>query len=328
MFFSIVVPVFNAEKYVLKTLNALLDQDFNKNCYEIIMVNDGSSDSTASLLSGYSDKIILINQKNAGPAAARNSGARAARGEIIVFTDSDTIPEKDWLKKLSEPFKNPAIKACAGTYSNANKSFFLSRLIQNELKTRYARFSNFIRFAGTYNLAVRKPLFDEIGGFDTTYLQASGEDNDFCYKIVKSGNLIKFVADARVAHFHTSNIFKYLKEQFRHGFWRAKLYLNYPERLSGDDYTYWKDILESLISTISIIASMLLPLLSPKNELFRKLSFFLLILLSVLASLELHSSCNLHKDAFSITLTWLILFLRAFARSSGFICGIIAIIWK
>lgn len=92
---SIVVPVYNVEKYLKECINSLLEQDF-RGQYEIICVNDGSTDSSLQVLKEYeksNEKIVLINQKNKGLSAARNTGLKNAKGKYVMFIDSD-----DYLK--------------------------------------------------------------------------------------------------------------------------------------------------------------------------------------------------------------------------------------
>lgn len=317
---SVVIPVFNAEKFINATINAVLDQKTEDFAIELITVNDGSKDGTLAILERFGDKIKLINQENRGPAAARNAGAHAASGEIIVFTDSDTIPQADWLANLYQVFKNENVSACAGSYCIANPESVLSRIIQSEIEFRYKSFKRMIRFAGTYNLAVTKELFEQTGGFDEAYRQASGEDNDFCYKIVKTGNLIRFVEDAKVAHFHTEKPFKYLKEQYRHGFWRARLYFEHPEKMSGDDYTFWKDIIEPPLAILGFIFMAKSILFRGKQNSKNSLGvipFLFLVLLELWQAQKLQISA---KDrVFAVK----IMFLRTFARTAGFVMGIL-----
>lgn len=96
--FSIIVPVYNVEKYIKKCLDSILNQSFKD--YEVIVVNDGTKDNSIELIQDYPVKII--NQKNQGLSVARNKGVKHATGEYIIFIDSDDWIEKDLLKKLNE----------------------------------------------------------------------------------------------------------------------------------------------------------------------------------------------------------------------------------
>ena len=95
---SVIIPVFNVEKYIKRCLDSVTNQTLND--IEIIVVNDGSTDSTSKILQDYKEKIKIINQKNSGVATARNRGLKEAKGEYIAFVDSDDWVEKNAFEKL------------------------------------------------------------------------------------------------------------------------------------------------------------------------------------------------------------------------------------
>ena len=100
--FSIIIPVYNVEQYIKKCLDSVINQTYKN--YEVIVVNDGTKDNSMDIVKNYDVKII--NQKNAGLSAARNTGVKHASGEYIVFLDSDDYIEKDLLDKLNKSSKN------------------------------------------------------------------------------------------------------------------------------------------------------------------------------------------------------------------------------
>jgi len=103
--FSVIVPVYNVEKFLAKCLDSVLNQDFDD--YEIIAVNDGSTDSSPEILDEYSkktDKLKVINQKNKGLGGARNTAIEAAGGEFLVFVDSDDFIPREMLSTLFDYF--------------------------------------------------------------------------------------------------------------------------------------------------------------------------------------------------------------------------------
>ena len=105
--FSIVVPIYNVEGYLKKCLDSILNQTFVD--YEIILVNDGSTDQSLSIIKEYMSKypdIKLINQENKGLSEARNSGLKEARGNYVLFVDSDDFIDKDLLLNLNESIIN------------------------------------------------------------------------------------------------------------------------------------------------------------------------------------------------------------------------------
>ncbi|MBF0497093.1 MAG: glycosyltransferase [Deltaproteobacteria bacterium] len=239
---SVVIPAYNAAATIGRTIAACLAQTGLPEAVEVIVVDDGSQDHTASLAQGYPVKVI--RQLNSGPAAARNAGYRAARGRVICFTDADCIPADNWVATLLQGFQSEKIGAVAGTYEPANPESWLAACIQAEIDVRHLRMGKFIRAFGTYNVAIIRRALDEVDGFDPKYRRASGEDNDLSYKLLKAGYRIAFRREARVAHFHPTRVIRYMKEQARHGFWRAKIYRRHPDMTRGDDYTLVKDIVE------------------------------------------------------------------------------------
>lgn len=94
---SVIIPVYNASNYVAKAINSVLAQGYNN--YEIIVVDDGSTDETREVLNGYEDRIRYVYQNNAGPAKARNTGIKQARGDYITFLDADDLWLPDKLEK-------------------------------------------------------------------------------------------------------------------------------------------------------------------------------------------------------------------------------------
>src|SRR3974390_3549346 len=105
MFVSIIILTFNCEARIAGCLDALLGQTAGKDA-EILVVNDGSTDSTAEVVARYPG-ISLISKSNAGPAAARNRGALEAQGAIILFTDDDCLPAPGWVAAMTDPFEDP-----------------------------------------------------------------------------------------------------------------------------------------------------------------------------------------------------------------------------
>lgn len=316
-FVSVVVPAYNAEKTISLALNAILDQTYKN--MEIIVVDDGSTDTTASLAQEFLP-IRYIYQKNAGPAAARNTGANEAKGEILFFTDSDCIPYHDWLEKAIKHFDDPHVGVVAGSYGIANRESLLARCIYKEILFRHARMPIYPKSFGSYNFGIRKKVFEEVGGFHTGYRHASGEDNDLSYKVLKVGYKIYFEKNALVKHYHPRRLKIYLFEQYRHGFWRVKMYGEHPHMLKGDDYTFWKDMVEvALVYTLPVAAVFSrqdIPFLMLKMS----LTGFLL--------LEVMYGWLMTKDLREGIFFSVVMFLRAFARTWGFTLGLMAFLSK
>lgn len=228
---SIIIPAYNAERTLGACLQACLAQTHAET--EVIVVDDGSSDGTASIAKSFS--VHYLHQTNRGPSAARNLGARGANGEILAYTDSDCVPEPDWIEQLLKGFKEKTV-AVGGTYGIANPSSMLSRIVHAEIVARHERFGDTVDFLGSFNVAYKKIPFLAIGGFDESFRIASAEDNDLAYRLQDYGGELGFNRDAVVAHHHPERLLPYLRTQLRHGIWRMKLYVKHPNRAEGDKY--------------------------------------------------------------------------------------------
>jgi len=245
---AVVVPCFNSARYIERTLDALQQLDSGGHELEFVLVDDGSIDDTAERISRRG--VTVIRQPNAGPAAARNTGWRRAAGEVVCFTDADCVPPPGWVVGLLAGLDAADVGAVAGGYAAANDDQPLARLIQAEIAYRHRRMPAFVRAGGTYNLAVRRTVLEQVGGFDESFPTASAEDNDLSYRIRQAGYRIAFRPGCRVAHHHPERIGTYLRTQYIHGFWRSRLYRKHPTFVSGDDYTRPRDMLDVALALV------------------------------------------------------------------------------
>ena len=285
---SVVIPAFNAENCIRRTLESLLRQTF-KGRVEVIVVNDGSKDRTADAVKEFSKgrkNISLINQANQGPAAARNAGARAAKGSILLFTDSDCVVEKDWIEEMLKPFSNKEIVGVQGRYRIYNKESLVARFVQYEVEERYQRMEKqpTIDFIGSYSAGYRRDVFLSFGGFDTSFKKASGEDPEISYRMADKGLKMVFAPKAIVYHSHPDSLKRYLKMKYGRGYWGDMLYKKHPQKRLGQSYN-------SVYYFLHIFLTGLLGLLTiaflPFNYLYSVGAILLLIVLSIPSTLEL-----------------------------------------
>lgn len=313
---SIIIPAYNSEKTIAQALRAALSQQ-GVGEVEVIVVDDGSKDRTAEIVKSFPE-VKYFYQENAGPAAARNYGAKEAGGGILFFTDADCIPHPDWIVRMLPFFSRAKVAVVSGSYGIANPENLLARCIHKEILFRhYSLMPENPKSFGSYNFGVRKKVFETVGGFEISYRYASGEDNDLSYKIIKLTFLIYFEKEAKVDHFYTTNLLKYLKEQYRHGFWRVKMYLTHPSMSKGDDYTFWKDIIEIPL-VFGILGIWLNPFFGVSwLRILSLTALFLLILLEISFGVRIVRSL---KEGLFLAF---VMFLRSFARGLGFIIGIV-----
>ena len=313
---SIIIPVYNAEKTIAACLQAVLHQDY-ENVLEVIAVDDGSTDRTPQIAKSF-HQVRRFSQKNSGPAAARNRGIEESRGELIAFTDADCLPRADWISRLVKNVGGPKVAVVAGSYGIVNVESSLAVSIHREIHFRHHRLMpKFSKSFGSYNFCARRNVLVELGGFDAGYRYASGEDNDLSYKVLKAGYKIYFEQDAVVDHYHPEHVWRYLKGQFRHGFWRAKMYRDHPDMAKGDDYTFWKDMAEVPLSIIS--AMFFLGFLGH----FIWLTFAGYAAFCVLFFIEFFYAFRVMEDLAYVPFWGSVTTLRAYFRTFGFLLGLV-----
>lgn len=191
--FSIIVSTYNREGYLKKCIASLLEIDYPT--FEIIIVNDGSTDGTKKFLDVTNhDKIKTIHHEhNQGLSIARNSGIKQAAYDFIAFTDDDCIVDKNWLKELSEGFSNDEIGLVIGQifYSNKNyQGYFPERLVSN-LNARWPMGAN---------VAYRKNIFDTCGDFNNFFFKYNNEDSEMAIRVIDKGFLFSRSINAIVYH--------------------------------------------------------------------------------------------------------------------------------
>ncbi len=255
---SVIIPAYNAQESLCKCIEALLKQSLDRQNYEIIVVNDGSIDSTETVVKNCPVK--YIRQDNRGPASARNKGAKDAKGEIILFTDSDCVADENWIAEMSKPFEDDAVMGVKGAYKTEQKSV-TARFAQIEFEERFEILKRVdsIDMVDTYSAGFRKDNFLKLGGFDISFPVANNEDTELSYRMSKLGLKMVFNPNAIVFHLnHPDSLIKYAKLKFWRGYWRMMVYKIYPDKMIKDTYTPQTLKLQilALFSSVIIISLM------------------------------------------------------------------------
>lgn len=249
---SVVVPARDAEDTIGDCLRSLRHQRYPADRFEVIVVDDGSTDATARLAEATADR--LIRQEHRGPAAARNAGARAARGEVLVFTDADCSPASAFLEDLLRAFEDDEVVAARGAYRTRQRGL-VPRYVQQEYEHKYARTRRLpaINFIDTYAAAYRTSVFLENGGFDTSYPSASVEDQEFSFRLASKGYRMVFVPSAIVFHRHDRSPIEYLRRKFWIGYWKAFLLRQHPDRWRSDSHTPAAQRFQLLLTPLALL---------------------------------------------------------------------------
>lgn len=167
-FISIVVPSYNEEKYLPNCLRTIANQKIPKNEYEVIVVDNNSTDKTSQIAKKFGAKII--KEKKQGYVFALQKGMSEAKGSIIAVVDADTKVDSNWLAVIEKAFKDPDIVAITGRVKLDIKSKFIN-ISTGALYTIFLHISSFIdkpNLTG-FNFAVRKDAFLKVGGINTLF---------------------------------------------------------------------------------------------------------------------------------------------------------------
>lgn len=274
---SIIIPAHNSEKTIKQTIRSITSQNFfNNKDYELIVVDDGSTDNTSEIANSLGAKVILGS--HGGPSEARNLGVSSSKGKILIFIDSDCIAENGWLKWITEGFSEKSVGAVGGPYSKNDLSEdFSTQFLNTEMNWRFSNIKRkYVSGHGSYNLAVRRSVFLQVGGFNKNYNQHATEDWEFTSRIVEAGHKILFERNATVMHHHRIKFSKYLKKQFYKGKWRVFFYSSKQGRSKRkDEYTGKTIALQIALAGLSLV---FLPLTYFSNLFF----YFFLFLMDLL----------------------------------------------
>ena len=236
---SIIIPVKNAEKTLPLLLDSLMNQTYKP--YEVIVVDDGSTDKSPQIAKKYGVKILYTNGTK-GPNYARNLGVKHAQGEIIVFTDADCVPKDDWIENIVKEFNsNNEIVAVSGSTYAYNKDNFWSRFLENSILTPTPKYFKKIilsedfkppTIVATCNFAVRREVFQKIGLFDPSFKYYGSDDMDFVYRILKkrAGKII-CSPEPIVFHVHRTSPIKILRRYFQYGMGFSLFKKKHPESI-------------------------------------------------------------------------------------------------
>jgi cellulose synthase/poly-beta-1,6-N-acetylglucosamine synthase-like glycosyltransferase len=213
--FSIVIPNLNTPG-VGNAITSLENQDLERSAYEIIVVG--------------MDKYGLIrdselltfdrSEQPLPPAMARNRGAAQARGEVLVFTDADCVARPDWLSMLAARFIDPAVDVVGGGIEFDSHNYWTT---SDNLSMFYEYLA--IQPAGerrqlpSLNLAIRRRIFAEIGGFDERYPRPAGEDADLTIRLRNKGHHLYFEPGAVIFHDPPRH---HLADLLRHAYYQGK----------------------------------------------------------------------------------------------------------
>lgn len=237
--FSVIVCTRNGHERISGCLRAIAAM--TEPAFEIIVVDDGSSDGTADLVAEHFPHVELIRLAPCGLSAARNAGAAAAKGSVLAFTDDDCEPDIEWLSRLRRCYATgryaavggpnlppPARSATEAAVSAAPGA--PTHVMLDDVEAEH--------LPGC-NLTVTKEAFEAIGGFDTQF-KTAGDDVDFCWRLRDAGYRLGFAPGAFVWHWRRPSLSGYLRQQQGYGRAEKLLLAKHPDRFTPRGEAIWK----------------------------------------------------------------------------------------
>jgi glycosyltransferase involved in cell wall biosynthesis len=232
---TIVVPVLNGCRWLRPALASIVAQRDGRP-FEIIAVDDGSTDGSLRLLRNLARERVLklLRGEGQGAAAAINAGVRDATQPIVCQVDQDVILQRGWLVALLRVFDDPDVAAAQGHYITRPGAGFWARAMGRDLEHRYSRIRGpFVDHVCTGNTAYRTRALHQVSLLDERL--GYGYDNDLSYRLHASGHRLAFCRDAISVHCWREGFRGYLRQQFGVGYGRLDVVARHPRRFTGDD---------------------------------------------------------------------------------------------
>lgn|GEM_PF-5040313 len=244
---SVIISAKNEAERVQACFDSL-SQQRTRFPFEVLLVDNGSTDGTFALarkLAARQKNIHVLRERQPGSASARNFGASKARGSVLVFTDADCRFAPNWLHELARPLlkKNQELEnelplAAVGgrtlsEFHMARPSFverYLDQLFDFWETDRLAAFPAFLPWAPTCNLAIKKEVFDGLGGFDARWKNAA-YDVDLCWRLVLCGFVLGYAPKAEVHHLRRHSLLGLSKQMANYAFYNHSLLTTYEKIL-------------------------------------------------------------------------------------------------
>ncbi len=233
---SVVICSYNGSRTLADCLDGVARLEYPD--YEVVVVDDGSTDQTATIARRYQCR--LIRTPNRGLASARNTGLAAATGEIVAYLDDDARPDPHWLAYIASTFLGTSHAAVGGPNLAPPGDGAIADAVARSpggpvhvlLTDREAE-----HIPGC-NMAFRKACLEAIGGFDLQF-RVAGDDVDVCWRLQERGWTIGFHPAATVWHHRRNSIRAYWKQQLGYGRAEAMLERKWPEKYNGPGYVRW-----------------------------------------------------------------------------------------
>ncbi|MBN1477802.1 glycosyltransferase [Candidatus Sumerlaeota bacterium] len=256
-FISIVVPALNAAGQIGRCLESLHALGWPESRREIIVVDNASQDGTGEIAANLG--ATVIQERHPGVAAARNAGWRAARGELIAFTDSDCIASPQWLRLLAPAFDDPRVAGAGGRLTpDTPKTTVEEYIIAKDILSQERALRDELLsppFLVTANAMYRRSVLEEMGGFDEWFAVA-GEDADLAWRVQWAGHTLAHIPEAEVVHCHRATLRGLRRQTWSYGVGTTHLFKKHRERLGFRRMTLrgpYGEVLRGLVLTLPML---------------------------------------------------------------------------
>lgn len=234
---SIVVPVYNGEKTLRACLNSILNQIYKN--YEVIVVDNNSTDKSKEIIQEFCDKdsrVKYVFEQERLRGAARNTGEKFSKGEVILMTDSDCVIPKNWVQDMIKPILDDDYEAVQGFEEEGVNTGFWSK--QEEMRylknMEYLKNSIALGNIDTKNFAISISALKDIGFTNRKYF--SGNDTVLSIQLQKNDFKLKYLYSARVKHFHPNSFKEVIKKYYYRAFWCTTITKDYKNYLKNTDF--------------------------------------------------------------------------------------------
>jgi glycosyltransferase involved in cell wall biosynthesis len=249
---SVIIASHNAQSTLEDCLQSLMQLKYPN--FEVIVVDDGSTDATAAIARRFPFRLISIPK--GGLSVARNVGLRAATGEIVAYTDSDCRVDPHWLSYLVVPFMNSDVVGAGGPNLVPPDDPWMAHCVARSPggPMHVLLTDTIAEHIPGCNMAFRKWALEEIDGFNPLYVKA-GDDVDVCWRLQARGYQLGFSHSALVWHHHRSRVRAYWRQQVGYGEGEAFLKRKHPDKFDAFGHTHWLGSLYSALPAYRLLTT-------------------------------------------------------------------------
>lgn len=239
LIFSIIIPAHNEEKYLSSCLQSLVNQDFDKDKYEVIVVNNGSTDKTVAIAKKF--RVRVVNEPQKGLVRARNTGLKKAKGKYIINLDADCRVPQNWFLQIYSHFKKDKKTALVTgpciCLTSGKKHDYLNLFFAFVLHLWYKLFKTSPTYYGA-NVAIKKSSLVAIGGYD---LRFPADQLSLIKRLKKTGGRILFDKDLKISSSPRRTEGRWLKFLFKEVLF-LYFFNNLYIKIAGKSLGSWKDV--------------------------------------------------------------------------------------